>query len=988
MICTKCNSEVPNGAKFCPVCGNACGSASDVKPAVPPAQEQKSFCGKCGLELRRGAKFCAVCGTPAAVGDIKPAVNDGAVFGRGDMSAVSLDKPDASDSLVAAMSSASTGTAVSSGTVVSPGVPTPSNSVPSPSGSGYSPGFGGYGNTDINVGFIPESPVAPPSYAPAADTANTAGFDNPFGDMGAAAVVAAPIKKKKTGAKVAIIIAAVLAVLIAAAAVFFFTNKATALSLIMGKPKYATMVEGNSIKAATEKLDLPSFANGIKSASGVIAQLSSVNGGYIGSGSFDGADMSVFPGVSVAPMMSVYSTDGFNMEEFISGYNKLLADTYGVNSLTSTFSAEVKLSDSVGNMLRDELGDEFDELIKLINSTSFTTSVNTAQDKLGVSAGLSSGSSVIDAKALFTKDGDIYIVFPFISDTGIMIKIPTSESSGHTTVAVLELDEKEIERLIGELVELYLAEYAECAIEMENGELSAAGLTATGKLITAEFKGEKLSELFNKLAEHVADDEYFSSKIVDFANECGANITKQDYKKAIMDAVDFDADNSDKLTISTVIDNSGNVLAKSYKAADGDETAKLTYVNSKDQFTLEASRDGELLLSVVCDITSESEGAVTFKCSDGYDGTVTVKMTYSDIAKAEFCGQSTVTGKFTVGMELPADFTEDIPEELGKLSNVKMTFSVSVNGQNTMESTVGVEMGNLGSMTVKSAVTAENSDAGLALPSDVIEIGDINETPDEATVKELEEYVKNAVEKFKGLKDGAFGKLLDDMGLFDELDGMVVPAEPLVDVTALGDDVNRLIQTALSLGSQYGVSDEALNARAGTLVNDLTLLYGDLNAAAADGKVSQSDFDTFNRRYSTLKGQVEALEADYKLKAEQQLPTNPTDPNAPGGAESLDYDAMTDAELIGVLDEYEMRYLALFTEEILTKIFTDPALEAMYNECESAYSKVVDDCTQFLDKYAEGNYSVAILRNLRKSTKAFTVAVEKLEKAVQVTVQS
>ena len=82
MNCTKCNSEVPNGAKFCPVCGNACGTASDVKPAAaPPEPEKKNFCGKCGLELRQGAKFCAVCGAPAAgVGDIRPNQNDGATF--------------------------------------------------------------------------------------------------------------------------------------------------------------------------------------------------------------------------------------------------------------------------------------------------------------------------------------------------------------------------------------------------------------------------------------------------------------------------------------------------------------------------------------------------------------------------------------------------------------------------------------------------------------------------------------------------------------------------------------------------------------------------------------------------------------------------------------------------------------------------------------------------------------------------------------------
>ena len=159
MICTKCNSEIPNGAKFCPVCGNACGAVSDVKPAAASHETgAKTYCGKCGLELNRGAKFCAVCGAPAAVGSVKENANDGLTFGRGDMSAVSLDKPDASDSLVAAMNTAASSTAVPT---PSDSVPVPSNSVPVPSGSssGFSSGFSGSGTGygSPAPSFIPES---------------------------------------------------------------------------------------------------------------------------------------------------------------------------------------------------------------------------------------------------------------------------------------------------------------------------------------------------------------------------------------------------------------------------------------------------------------------------------------------------------------------------------------------------------------------------------------------------------------------------------------------------------------------------------------------------------------------------------------------------------------------------------------------------------------------------------------------------------------
>lgn len=981
MICTKCNSEIPNGARFCPVCGNACGSASDVKPAAAaPEPENKTFCGKCGLELRRGAKFCAVCGAPAAAGDIKPTVNSGSTFGGGVMSAVSLDKPNASDNLVAAMSAAPSN------------VPTPSNSVPMPSnGSGYSSGFGssdaGYSSSAAAPAFIPESPVATAPTAPAADMGNA------FGDMGAAAVVATPIKKK-TGAKVGIIIAAVLVVLVAAAAAFFFTNKATALSLIMGKSNYAAMVEGNSIKAAAEKLDLPALSDGIKSASGVISSLSSVNYGLVGDSSLGLSNTSVSP--KAQPMMSVVTEDGaVDFEALISSYNKLMMDTYGMNSMSASLSMDVKLSDPVKSLI----GSDFDEILKLFNDLTFTTTIGSSADKLGASIGLESGSDALNAKTVFTKDGEVYLVLPFISETGFKVKLPNSNGTADVTeYKELELDPKELERLIGELVELYVAEYKESAIEMENGELSAAGLTATGKLITAEFKGDDLSDLIYKLAEHVAEDEYLSGKIVEFVNGYGEEMTKQDFKDAIMDAAEFDADSSDKLVISTVIDNGGKVLAKSFKAVNGDKNVKLTYVDSKEQFTLEVSNNGNTVVSLVHDITSANAGTVTVKCTDGDDGSVTVKMTYSDMELAKFCGRDTVTGKFTVGVELPSDFTDDVPAEIGNLSNIKFTFSNAVDGQNTMESSVGLDVGNLGSVTLRSSVTAENSDAALAIPSDIIDLGDMKQAPDEATMKRLEEYLKLAGDKIKALGDGPFGDLLGASGLLDELDyilGSVDPVPPdsvsYDDLLALGTQISSTMLEISEYRTTYNVNDSALSERVSTLTGDLYKLFNDLNAKM-NGDVSEAEFKTFTDRFNTLRKQADALEKDYRAKAGQNTsaPNTPSTPANPSGvtvAETLDYDSMTDDRLTEVLFEYEMRYFNMYDEDdIYYKIYDSPELKKMLDACDTAYNKACDDFDQFLDAYVNGNYSVALLRNLRKSTKTFAVAVEKLEQAVQIAV--
>ncbi len=72
--CAKCGTAVPDGAKFCPGCGEKQASGSfcpECGAAVPPGAKFCPECGKkmgspvcskCGAELAPGAKFCPECG--------------------------------------------------------------------------------------------------------------------------------------------------------------------------------------------------------------------------------------------------------------------------------------------------------------------------------------------------------------------------------------------------------------------------------------------------------------------------------------------------------------------------------------------------------------------------------------------------------------------------------------------------------------------------------------------------------------------------------------------------------------------------------------------------------------------------------------------------------------------------------------------------------------------------------------------------------------
>ena len=88
-------------------------------------------------------------------------------------------------------------------------------------------------------------------------------------------------------------------------------------------------------------------------------------------------------------------------------------------------------------------------------------------------------------------------------------------------------------------------------------------------------------------------------------------------------------------------------------------------------------------------------------------------------------------------------------------------------------------------------------------------------------------------------------------------------------------------------------------------------------------------------------------------------------------------------ELIEVLNEYDTRYLALFDDDsIYDRIFDDPSIENLFDECEAAYEKVESD----FDLYTYNMSNLQALRNLRKSIKAYAIAIEKFEKAVQISI--
>ena len=59
MLCSKCNSQLPDNARFCNVCGTPAAGAPVWEGYPAP---ESAFCVKCGAALLDGAMFCGSCG--------------------------------------------------------------------------------------------------------------------------------------------------------------------------------------------------------------------------------------------------------------------------------------------------------------------------------------------------------------------------------------------------------------------------------------------------------------------------------------------------------------------------------------------------------------------------------------------------------------------------------------------------------------------------------------------------------------------------------------------------------------------------------------------------------------------------------------------------------------------------------------------------------------------------------------------------------------
>ena len=840
MICKNCNSEVPENAKFCASCGTPV--EQQVAPAVTSA-----VCRSCGNPLAEGTKFCAVCGTAVEAAPVFQAAVPVPPVAPVPVEAAQPVAPVAVMSQVAEPVSPvmQVPTAVSQAVndVVPQTVeaPAPVNETPEPIREAAPMGNIPQPVNDVMpepvreavpVGAFPQpvNDVMPQPVNTGAAEANTA---NAFGQTpvpptytapmemdvagiqmdAASSAVVKPVKKSKLGLWIGLGAAGVVA---AVAAVGGLCFRGVIANVFMGDNKYAAKVEADTFKSlAVGQVEVAAEdkAEAVDAIVNAISAMSTTQDNY---GSAEDA-ASAFAGM--------------DLPGIISTYNAAFVEVYGAEGVMMELDADIDLTEEGKANFGDAAS--VDEVLKVINDSTFAISYQTGKDALAAEVTATDAEGfTINARGIVNADGTVAVLFPFATDKAIKATIETDGTVSSAEPVEFELDPAEIERISTELANTYLTYIEQAEVSVEKGSMKAGDAKAEGRLVSVEMDEELIAEMTTAMITFLAEDDYFMEKFAEFMEIAGEDYSESELKSELEDSLEtLEDDINFTFAIQTLVDNNGNILAKSYAMdIDEDGETSFTYVGGDEAQGLVIVVDDEEFLTADITPVNETDGKIEMVLEDAEDK-ITVNVEYEGVKTEKYLNTETMVGKYDV----------DIEFEDGKIG---FTAESAVDGDK-MTSKISVELDKYGNVAFTVGVQPEDMDL-TAIPSGALDFTDAdNWTEEEAKVNA--QYMLDALNEIKtkceANTSSTFAGLIApmvDSGI-EYFDNLLTPMASYEDISSLSDGISELmVQLSSTYDANYEYVSDATYNECSDLYDELDELYDEVAYAY------EMDLETYN----------------------------------------------------------------------------------------------------------------------------------------------
>lgn len=871
MICKMCNSENSEASKFCAACG------AKLEAAAPAPEATPMFCSVCGGALEASTKFCAACGTPVGV----PAEQLAPVMAAAPVSQTS-----------APVSAAPSPAAVPTPAAVVPtpaAVPTPVNdvpaaaAVPTPVNEATATGFGNAvaAQTAAPTAFGSGAAEVQPAF-------NTANNDGPselpaFEANGATAVVAKPVKK---GGKKAlkIVLISLGALLIVAGVVFALFFRELFHPLFMGNQGYAAKIERDRTKVVMESEAVDSATK----KSDVFT---------------DTLIKNMLVSTELGDTSAEFSADFSNIEDLVSTYYAAFMETYGVNAVDVELDANIDLSESALSAMEIDDKETLD-IIDYINDSEFKMTYATSEDAIGMFVEAVDGDGfTINAKGIVFADGDVALMFPFGTDKCIKMKV--YEETGAVTESEeidVDIDPAEMERIAQGIVDIYLKHYEKSATTIENSDIFVGGtsenptLKVSGRLITVNMSGADLGEMMAEIITYIAEDEYLTNKIIEMAEEAGAELSAVDYKNEFIKAADEIKHNVPfALTIKTLVNYNGDVLGGAYNVSIPDQGGfGIKYIMNGDDCGFAISAMGMDICTITVDAKNDTDGTIRLESgvlamgmsASGMTGPNGINIDYTGVKNEKFFNTEVPVGKYDIYL---AGTSASGPQN----SAFRIMIEEKVEGD-TLKNTFKAEMAEYGSIDLSMTTKAYNNTDLLTISSDALDVGDVNNmTEDQITA--AGEYLLDMINEVKAVCDGKDSKLAQALApelekLAATLGDALTPKADYSDIQQLGGDVYNLM---FEIMDKYEAGEEYISD---TLADEMGELYGDLEAMYDELENTDSmtldEFETYKDRYDSYRISWNGLER----KADKEIQN---------GQNNASHAGATDAAMVGTWRFYE-----------------------------------------------------------------------------------